>query len=97
MGKKTLIKRLAKVLPGPARCPRDPRPRGRARRRPGRRSDRTKEELVAALGELNVGLDYAVEAAKALFPDRDTTVELTPAQRHELVESLRSEAAQAAL
>jgi len=64
---------------------------------PGDSAGLSKDELVAALGEMGVSLDYAVQAAKALFPDRDQRNELTPEQRRALVDSLRSEAEQAAL
>lgn len=57
----------------------------------------TKDNLVAELRALEVSVAYALETAKRMWPDRDQGAELTPAQRAELVDALRSEAAAASL
>jgi Recombination directionality factor-like len=51
----------------------------------------TQAELIAALGESGISVEYAVEAAKARWPNLTTGGSLTAAQRGELLAALRAE------
>lgn len=53
----------------------------------------TRDELLGALGELNVSAEWAAEKAKELFPERPANRELTKRQRAELLADIRAELA----
>lgn len=53
----------------------------------------TQDEFLAALAEAGIDKDYAVQEAKALFPDRPARTPLTPEQRSALLAVLTDEKA----